>query len=280
MKEEVIRFGPGDRLTGMLALPAGGASRQGLLLFNAGLLTRIGPAGLNTALARELCAEGITTLRFDLSGLGDSASLPPDQRDPDGALRSLDAATNVLGAHGCSDICVMGLCSGADHALRFVLNDRRAARLFLIDPPAFDTRQARVERVFIKLISPRRWVTRIARLFSGENRSKIEDPFADGRPTQPQMLESLQAILDRGGRVDILYTIDAADRLTRPAHFWSVFPSLRGCERLRIYVDLQADHLFTMPTARKRLIERVKMHLNSGEERPAENSSRRAAHGG
>ena len=47
-----------------------------VVLLNAGIVHRVGPNRMHVLLARALAAAGISSLRFDMSGIGDSPSRP------------------------------------------------------------------------------------------------------------------------------------------------------------------------------------------------------------
>ncbi|MGA8008355.1 MAG: alpha/beta hydrolase, partial [Thiomonas sp.] len=58
-----------------MTFPASGTASPppfGVLLFNAGVIHRVGAHRVNVKLARALAADGIATLRCDLHGMGDS----------------------------------------------------------------------------------------------------------------------------------------------------------------------------------------------------------------
>ena len=69
--EQVVFFGPDKGLLGILS-PGEAGSDVCCLLANAGVIHRIGPHRINVKLARVLASEKIASIRFDLSGLGDS----------------------------------------------------------------------------------------------------------------------------------------------------------------------------------------------------------------
>ncbi|HHO68021.1 MAG TPA: alpha/beta hydrolase, partial [Gammaproteobacteria bacterium] len=73
MKERVVTFGPERNLVGVLTQPDQVRPDLPVLVFlNAGLLHRVGPYRMHVDLARQLAARGYASLRFDLSGRGDS----------------------------------------------------------------------------------------------------------------------------------------------------------------------------------------------------------------
>ena len=75
MTEQVLLFGTNRCLVGMLTEPEKSqvpADLPAFILFNAGLLHRVGPNRLHVTLARRLARRGFPVLRFDFSGIGDS----------------------------------------------------------------------------------------------------------------------------------------------------------------------------------------------------------------
>lgn len=76
MTERSIAFGANNGLIGTICEPSALSSNDGGLgwiLFNAGVVHRVGPHRINVRLARMLANQGIASIRFDLAGLGDSS---------------------------------------------------------------------------------------------------------------------------------------------------------------------------------------------------------------
>jgi alpha/beta superfamily hydrolase len=116
MNEEVFRFGPNNRLTGILTTPDQGNSAPGpiAVVCNAGIVHHIGPFRLHVRIARMLARIGISTLRLDLSGLGDSAPRTGKNQDSNRAVTDIVAALNQLTIQtGIEEFVMIGLCSGA-----------------------------------------------------------------------------------------------------------------------------------------------------------------------
>src|SRR5262245_21613598 len=74
-QERGVRFGPADRLFGILSTPKYASSAPAVILLNTGIEYRVGPHRLYVPLARELAARGHVVFRYDLGGIGDS--MPP-----------------------------------------------------------------------------------------------------------------------------------------------------------------------------------------------------------
>jgi alpha-beta hydrolase superfamily lysophospholipase len=138
-REELHHFGPGERLFGVLTRPASGPSRRAVLMLNAGSIHHVGPHRLYVRLAREAAAFGCTSLRFDFEGLGDSILRSPGEENepyPEWALANLEAAVTHVRALGCTEVILLGVCSGAQTAFQagHELPELPVNRLILINP--------------------------------------------------------------------------------------------------------------------------------------------------
>jgi hypothetical protein len=123
--EELVAI-DGD-LVAIATSPATGTALRGVILANAGAVYRVGPNRLYVELARRAAASGALVLRVDLSGLGDSQ---PRQGAAENVVYS-DHAVADLGvlvawarARGAREVAVVGLCSGAYHAIKVALGHR------------------------------------------------------------------------------------------------------------------------------------------------------------
>lgn len=123
----------GRRLIGVIARPLGHPRTTGVLILVGGPQYRAGSHRQFTLLARDLAGHGITSLRFDARGMGDSDGDPQrfDDLDDD-----IEAAINALCAHEprlCS-IVIWGLCDAASAALIYGHRDSRVSGLVLLNP--------------------------------------------------------------------------------------------------------------------------------------------------
>ncbi len=100
MHERVVRFGPDKRLIGILTEPrAGSGDRPGTLLLNSGLVHRIGASRMHVHMARALVKEGMTSLRFDFSGIGDSEPRRDGLTFEQAAVQEIRDAMDLLAPH-------------------------------------------------------------------------------------------------------------------------------------------------------------------------------------
>ena len=161
-RERAIRFGSGERLVGILTEPAdsAGARRPTAVFITAGMLHRVGPNRLYVTLARRLSRLGVPSLRFDLSGIGDSQQRTDGIPADEGAVADIRAAMDVAQArHGTSAFVAIGLCSGAVSAFHAALADERVTGVVLINPQGFDHDPAWNAHV-VNQTEARKYVTR------------------------------------------------------------------------------------------------------------------------
>lgn len=139
VREEILRAGQARSLVGVASLPDPGTARRcGVVLLNAGLVHRVGPARLWVALARRLSALGHPALRLDFSGIGDSPEAMDSARFETRAPKEARAAMDALGELAqVQRFALIGLCSGAEIAFKAALEDPRVCALVLVNAPRF-----------------------------------------------------------------------------------------------------------------------------------------------
>ena len=126
---------------GVLTEPDGVAPQPGrpaVLMLNSGAVHHIGPNRLWTRLARQWAGRGVTVLRIDLSGVGDSAARPGA---PENVVYSAHAMQDVNDSlaylrdtHGAGECHLLGLCSGGYHAFKAAVAGQPVASSTVINP--------------------------------------------------------------------------------------------------------------------------------------------------
>lgn len=134
--ERPVAFGADGGLFGMLAEPSAKPTHTdtAVLMLNVGGNYRIGPNRNYVKAARELAVAGYRTLRFDVSGIGDSrteAGFSGDSMYRDRATVDVSAAIDMLAARGCTRFFLMGICSGSYLAFQTALKDARVNGIML-----------------------------------------------------------------------------------------------------------------------------------------------------
>ena len=141
-RSQAVTFGRGATLVGVITKPSRDVAVEGLavVVLNAGVIHHVGPNRLHVMLAETLAQAGFQSLRFDLSGIGDSG-MRHDVHDLNGsAMRDIDDALTFLGErHGVTRFVMVGLCTGANNALRVAHRDPRVVGVVPIDPFSYKT---------------------------------------------------------------------------------------------------------------------------------------------
>ena len=143
-----ILFGTERNLVGVITTPASSTGAPiACLMLNMGANHRGGPHRINVKLAHRLATMGITSLRMDLAGLGDSAPARTELGYHAQCVLDLQAGMDLLRTtHGIQRFLVVGLCSGAAHALNLAVADPRVTGILLFDGYSFAGRRWHWER--------------------------------------------------------------------------------------------------------------------------------------
>ena len=132
-------------LFGILTQPQAGDSpgepRDVLLLLNSGAVHQIGPNRLYVRIARTCAAQGVTVVRMDIAGIGDSPARPGKDEN---IVYSSDAVADIAAAVdfarsalGARNIHCAGICSGGYHSLKAALAPLGLRIVFVINPLTF-----------------------------------------------------------------------------------------------------------------------------------------------
>ncbi len=287
LNETIAVFGPDHSLTGILAQPGAGASgRIGCLLLNTGVNHRIGPHRLNVKLARRLASLGIPSLRFDLSGIGDSRPAQGAADFRHQALLDMKAALDHFETVGVRQVMVFGICSGAENGLALALNDSRVVGLTQFDGDIFRTRAVLLRRKLRRLMavpfneSVRRntawWLTLREWLAAPTDRAALHKllghvsrRFVPGNEAEPGIFEAdgqalsaadfeanMNTLLARKVAIYLMYSagLQSADRGRDLLSSLHGAPFLQGI-RYRFWPDI--DHTATTLGAQKKLLDEV-----------------------
>ena len=171
--ETTCQFGPGDALFGILTKPDPTKAVAGApiaVILNAGIVHRIGPFRLHVNLARELAEKGFSTLRMDLSGLGDSQARPGklNAGDDRAVLDVADALDFLTQATGTQRFVILGLCSGAFNAHQVAVKDERIIGTVFMDGIVFRTFGFYLNQYFLRFLGWRFWRNAIKRRLTGQ----------------------------------------------------------------------------------------------------------------
>jgi hypothetical protein len=272
MSEIPLVFGAERHLIGTLTLPEPEPLRPvGVVLFNAGVVQRIGPHRINVKVARHLASLGFASMRFDLSGQGDSRSSSSSAPYRAQAIADLKAAMDHMErTAGVRYFLIFGICSGADHGVGCALEDDRVVGLWMLDPYAYPTSKTRwllYRRKFKQrgVMSSLQWLAgRMAalprRALALLRPTAEEDRSVDyGRHVPPaaEFAASLQTLVDRGVGLFLVYSGSLLNTYNYPEQFNDVFGGYRFARQVRCEFAPQVDHTVTPLTAQRQVLEWV-----------------------
>jgi pimeloyl-ACP methyl ester carboxylesterase len=265
--ETVLSFGPDGRLVGTLAsaAPRDGPTAPTLLLFNAGVIPRIGPHRLNVKLARHLAAVGIPSFRFDLSGQGDSG-VSTDATDFERqAVRDIREAMDAVQAStGATRFITFGICSGAVLGFAAALDDPRLVGCAMLDPHMYPTwrthaiRMMRVARHGGLARTGIGWVRRrIARSVPPSHEGRVVTTRVDlGLRTPPvhEFAADIRRLVERRVALTMIFSGTALYHYNYPSQFDDRFApyGLKGKVEAVHLPDI--DHTVTTLAAQQKLI--------------------------
>lgn len=274
-KESVFRYGANNNGFGVLTQP--GATQAApsqseyaagplpvLVIFNAGLLHRSEPYRLPVEVARSLAAHGFSTLRLDLAGKGDSVAR--DNRvtnresvalDWQGIQQGLD---QYLGAG--QTFVLMGLCSGADNAIKLTFADshadQRVKAMVLFDPICPRDQWFYGRRIVQKLFRlsallqlPGYFYGRLTRLLSGAE-AGLEEPSLRDLPTDEELRHAVHYAAHKNG-VLAIFSSYAYDYYNKEGQFSTVtgLPTDVACEE---HLWMEMSHLYALQAHRDKVV--------------------------
>jgi alpha-beta hydrolase superfamily lysophospholipase len=130
--EYVMSIGT-DGLFAIYTEPLSPASTTTVVFLNAGMLDHVGPSRLWVELSRRWAALGFRSLRFDLSGIGESPPLAGMTEPITRSVHSLRQVAEVAAFVAPDDALLVGLCSGAYQAMEAAVAGQSRA-VFLVNP--------------------------------------------------------------------------------------------------------------------------------------------------
>jgi pimeloyl-ACP methyl ester carboxylesterase len=248
-----------EALIGIFTKPEENSNRvrPAVVFLNAGLLHRIGPNRLYVRMAREMAAHGFSSLRFDLSGIGDSPPRTDGLPLRNAVLRDvLDALDFLSQKRELYSFILIGLCSGADLAFQVALADKRVVGVVLIDGLPYRTLRAyvydQVSRGWSVIAGGawRKLFPWLVKTLAGTKTALGER----GVPPRAVAEAGLHDLADRGVNLLIVYTQGRGYNYAR--QFAELFPSV-PTDRIEVVYLKGAEHTFELLTDQDRLVRTV-----------------------
>jgi hypothetical protein len=268
MKEKIVTFGKDNRCVGVVTEQDPKLEKNyvpALLVWNAGLLHRVGPYRLYVDLARKMASIGFLTFRFDLSGKGDSVSRRDNMCERDRSIQDVkDAMDYLVRKRDCERFVLLGLCSGADEAFPVGVQDSRVAGLILLDGFGYRTYGFYLHHYLPRMFKLYPWLnffnsslnSVLLRIQNGKNReSGRGDIFVREFPKKKQAKEELLSLVQRGARVLFIYSGGVKHAYYNyEGQFKDMFRNVDFGDKVEVEYFEEAAHTYTCLRDRDKLI--------------------------
>ncbi len=272
VREQAVLLGERKSLVGIVTQSsAPDADLPAVVILNAGIVHRVGPNRAFVMLARRLAAMGHTVLRFDFSGIGDSDARNDGREPLDATLADLREVLDGLeSSRGIRKVILVGLCSGADHAVIYAGRDPRITGIVMIDPTIPPTLKHRVIHLAGRVFRSRPWVllaTLRHPLWGAMRRNRADASTAESgeyrRPDagSPEVRAFLQDAYAKAHAAGVQFlavlTGDLGSMHNYREQLLDAFPTVPLKERMEVEYYRQADHTFTAEAHRDWLLRRI-----------------------
>ena len=272
MRETAHLFGSHGGLAGVLCEPAvpGAPDMPAVVFSNVGLNHRVGPNRSWVEFARAVAQGGFPSLRFDLSGLGDSEPRRDAPTDSERAAIDLTEALDFLVERGVATRFVLvANCSGVDSLHTVACRDRRVAGAVYIDGYAYRNAGYRWRRALLKWVQPWRWRRWLLyrRRYQASQGSAMEQEQLWKRdiPSREQFAADLRTLVARGVRILLVFTSGFDLHYNYRRQFHDMFGH-RGVIDVEYYSRF--DHLLSRVGDRAAVSERLRGWMSRAFPRP------------
>lgn len=259
--ETLVRFGPQQRLLGILSGSELPANAPILVLPSAGLVPRAGPFRLHVEMAQRLAARGVRTFRFDVPGVGEA----PREAGCDYRGATLAALEQLTAHHGGTRFVVGGVCSAADLGWIAALANERVVGALMLDGMCYTGPWFQLARIRGMLASPRRWLGFVRRLILRGSGDGGTHTTLDARdwPTRAEAQQQMQQLLMRNVRLLFIYSGGISDYFRDVRQFgWSFGRAARDTRVTMLHWP-DCDHTYYTRVHRDRLLATVEAWLGT-----------------
>ena len=271
ISEQAVLFGGRTSLVGIVTrvVSAASADRPAIVILNTGIIHRVGHHRMFVSISRALAVLGYTVLRFDFSGIGDSDPRDDGLSPVEACMAEIKEALDWLERDGkASRMILVGLCSGADHAVLYGHTDPRIVGLVLMDPSIPPTPRYYVHYVGQRLKQASSWFN----VLTGRSRAlrmliwpmlhiaqpkwKAQRPSLQNRVPREIVERHYQNSVDKGIEILAIFTGETT-RQTYREQIIEALPNVSFGDRLRLEFFPGSDHTFGLESDRIRLTQLI-----------------------
>ncbi len=266
--DQAIVFGKYDHLLGITNIPIDKDQQSqpqsvAVILVTAGMLNSVGPFRMYVDIANKLATESIPSLRFDLSGIGESLGVGVSGRSIDRAAEEIIEAMDYLSAkHDIDKFILFGLCSGADDSFQTALKDPRVKGIIALDGVAYKTRKFKIKKLhrYLKLLMRwDKWLNKFRHLTSTQPAPASLASGGDVREfpaTSDLATIEFQQLVDQGIQMHFIYT-GGTDYYNYEQQFYDMLPEVNWGKTESTTFFPHMDHVVLLCEDRQELVEHV-----------------------
>jgi pimeloyl-ACP methyl ester carboxylesterase len=275
-KEQAVLLGQ-HSLVGIVTRPPSTHQKDepAIVILNTGIVHRVGHHRMYVSLSRDLAKSGRMVVRFDFAGIGDSKPRSDGSSPLADSLADIRQVLDSLEKnHQVNRFILVGLCSGADHAVLYGHTDPRVVGLVLMDPTLPPTLRYYLYYVIQRLRNVRNWISvatgrsGLVRLMSTHLLNSVRPKTElDGLTLQnlrfsSYLVRSYRGAAAQGVRMLSVFT-SVSVRHTYKQQMLDAFPEASAGGKLRLEFFPETDHLFSGERERARLREVISDWLES-----------------
>ncbi len=166
---------------------------------------------MTVKIARKLAEYGFATLRFDLSGIGDSPNAKTSNVIEQAVADMRDAMDYMQRQLGIERFVVFGICSGAQNGYFLSLKDTRIAGLLMYDGFDFPSLRSKfMHNLYRFRATP--WSRIVARAGRAIRRQPVRSgdiflaAFTEMHPSRDQFSAAIRSLIARGTSIGVIYS--------------------------------------------------------------------------
>jgi len=260
--DQPLVFGKYDHLVGVENI-ARSDNPLAMIIMTPGMLHNTGPFRLHRDIASSLKQQGISSLRFDISGIGESLGVGASGKSIDrAAAEAIEAMDYLMRAHDIQQFILFGLCSGADDSIQTALQDKRVKGVIALDGLVYQTTKFKLNEAQLlarKMLNPYKLLNKLQYL-TGTSTAPASlamgNDIREFPETAEQACKELQQLVDNDVQLHFVYT-GGAEYYNYASQFYEMLPDMkwRGTESTEYFA--QMDHVVMLCEDRKLLVNHV-----------------------
>lgn len=271
VRESAVKIGRPTPLVGILTEAEDGNSGTALILLNSGIMHRVGSCRLSVRVARTVASQlGVPCLRFDFSGVGDSAPRRTGGAgfEETAAAEVIEAMDHLASTKGIGNFIIYGLCSGARIACSAAERDSRVVGVIQLDGFCYPTPGSWLRYYWSRLISTAAWRSRLLRWIgrrqeaAGQGsvltgaRKDFEIPQFAEDPGRDAVAAQLKTLMEKKVALHCVFTGRDPYYCYRE-QFRRCYRDVNFGEKLSVDYYPQASHIFTEPVYQQAMMDGV-----------------------